>query len=96
MPYIHIARAPGRTLADYRRVQESMRGGVPPGHLLAAAGEAQGALHTVDVWDSKGSADRFAAEVLFPALQKTGLGPGPDATYIEFETDSLLLRGVER
>lgn len=96
MPYVHITHSPGRTLADYQAVAEAMAEGPVPGHLLATAGETDGALHTIDVWDTKASADRFAAERLFPAFHKTGLGPGADSTYVAFEADRIVLGGAER
>ncbi|MFD3450604.1 hypothetical protein ACFWVC_00245 [Streptomyces sp. NPDC058691] len=87
MPYIHVSRTPGRTLADYHAVQALVGG--HEGKLVSIAGEADAALHVIDVWQSKSQADRFAAEVLFPAFQKLNLAPGSDATYIDFETDDV-------
>lgn len=96
MPYAHISRQPGRSLADYRTVVEAMGGDPPEGRLFSTAGEADGALHVVDVWQSRASADRFAAERLLPAFQQTGLRPGPDSTYVAFETDNVALSGDGR
>jgi len=96
MPYAHISHTPGQSLADYRSVVEAIGNDVPEGRLSHIAGEADGALHVVDVWQSKASADRFAAERLFPAFQKTGLGPGPEASYFAFETDTVPLSGGGR
>lgn len=96
MPYVHISHSPGRTLADYRAVLQAVGDEPADGHLLSTAGEADGALHTADLWDSKASADRFVAERLFPAFAKTGLGPGNDSTYVEFETDQVSLGGDAR
>ncbi|MBA2638701.1 MAG: hypothetical protein H0U77_01615 [Nocardioidaceae bacterium] len=97
MPYVHVAHTPGQSLADYRAVAAEAVGDDPPqGLLVSIAGDADGALHTVDVWDSQASADRFAAERLFPAFQKTGRGPGAEATYVVFETDQVSLDGGAR
>jgi hypothetical protein len=96
VPYVHISHAPGRTLADYRAVNEAMAESPAPGQLLATAGETDGTLHTIEVWDTKASADRFAAERLFPAFHKTGLGPGADSTYVAFEADRIVLGGADR
>lgn len=87
MPYVHISHQPGQSLADYRSVVDAMGDDAPDGSLLHIAGEVDGSLHIVDVWKSKASADRFAAERLFPAFRQTGLGPSSDATYVAFETD---------
>ena len=62
--------------------------GRPPRLIV---GEADGALHIVDVWDSKAHADRFAAERLMPAFQQAGVKPGPEETYIGFDTNVLEL-----
>ena len=94
MPYVLCTHSPGRSLADYRAVTDRLGDGTPDGCLASIAGEADGALHTVDVWDSKAHADRFAAERLYPAMQEVGVGPGGDATYVGFETDDVQLTGV--
>lgn len=91
MPYVHISHTPGHSLVDYRRVDEALGDDPPEGNLLSIVGEADGALHIVDVWGSKAEADRFAAERLFPAFHKTGRGPGPEATYVAFEAEHLNL-----
>jgi hypothetical protein len=91
MPYVHMSHTPGRGLADFRAVSEEITADRAPGHLAMIAGETDGALHVVDVWESKADADRFTAEQLFPALSRTGRGPGPDATYVAFETDDVSL-----
>ncbi len=93
MPHIFISNTPGSTLADYQAVSDEIGDDPPEGLIVSIAGEADGALHTVDVWESKASADRFTAERLFPAFQKTGRGPGAEATYIEFDTDSVSVNG---
>jgi hypothetical protein len=82
MRYVHITRSPGQGLTDYRAVVDDMGGESPEGLLISLVGEAEGGLHIVDVWESKAQADRFAAERLFPAFQRTGRGPAADATYV--------------
>ena len=96
MPYVHISRAPARSLNDFRAIRDEAGADSAPGHIGMVAGEADGELHIVDVWESKAQADRFAAEQLFPAFHRTGRGPGADATYIEFETDDVALNGWTR
>jgi len=96
MPYVHLTHTPGQSLTDYRAVNEAVGNDPPQGLLVSIAGDADGALHTVDVWDSRASADRFAAERLFPAFQKTGRSPGAEATYVAFDTDQVSLDGGVR
>jgi hypothetical protein len=89
--YTFITHTPGSSMADYRAVEEAMGPDAIEGRLLSIAGDADGALHTVDVWDSKESADRFTTERLFPAFEKLGYSPGPDATFIGIEGAAVVL-----
>lgn len=96
MSYTFITHTPGSSMKDYRAVQEAMGPGEIEGHLLSIAGDADGVLHTVDIWDSKESADRFTAERLFPVFEKLGYSPGPDATHIGFEdADVVITRALD-
>ena len=85
MPYIHITRTPGVTLKDYQVVRAAMGTEPVEGQLVHIVGEVDGSLHTVDVWESSAMADRFAAERLFPAFDKSGVHPGQDATAEGFD-----------
>lgn len=96
MRYVHISHTPGSDLNDFRAVVEELGEGRPDGLLISVVGEADGGLHIVDVWASKADADRFAAERLFPAFQRSGRGPGVDATYVAFETEQIALNGATR
>ena len=92
MRYVHITHSPGHGLTDYRAVVEDMGSAPPDGLLISLVGEAEGALHVVDVWESKAHADRFVAERLFPAFERTGRGPGADPKYVAFETDDVVVK----
>ena len=94
MPYVVCTHSPGRSMADYRAVNEALGDSAPAGLQASIAGEADGTLHTVDVWASKAHADRFATERLYPAMQSIGVGPGSDGTYIGFDTDDVSLDGT--
>jgi len=96
MRYVHISHTPGQGLTDYQAVVEDMGDDRPDGLLISLVGEADGGLHIVDVWESKAHADRFAAERLFPAFQRTGRAPGADATYVAFETEDVVVNGSLR
>ena len=91
--YVVCTHTPGRTMADFRSVNEALGDEPPAGLRASIAGEAEGVLHVIDVWESKAHADRFAAERLFPAMQQAGAKPGPDATYLGFDTDEVSLDG---
>jgi hypothetical protein len=85
MPYIYITFSPGIGLREHQIVQEALGDEPIDGMLLHVAGEADGGLHTVDIWDSAAAADRFAAERLFPAFERTGVRQGPDVTAVFFD-----------
>ena len=85
MPYVHVTRTPGITLADYRRVRTEMGTEPIAGQHSHYVGETAGALHIVDVWDSKAVADRFTAERLFPAFERASIRMPDDAVIIAFE-----------
>jgi len=91
MPYTHISHVPGHSLADYQAVAHVLGPQPPAGRLAHIVGEADGALHIVDVWESKAYGDRFAAERLMTAFQQAGVKPGPEETYIGFDTNVLEL-----
>ena len=91
MPYIHVSHVPGHSLSDYQAVAEVLGPQTPEGRLALIVGEVNGALHIIDVWDSKAHADRFAAERLMPAFRQAGVTPGPEEAYIEFDATVLEL-----
>ncbi|MFE3055279.1 hypothetical protein [Nocardia sp. NPDC059239] len=93
MSYIHISHTPGVGLQRYREVYEALGPEPLAGNLLHIVGELDGTLHIVDVWESAAAADRFAAERLFPAFERTGIAPGPDATSEAFEGEITDRRG---
>lgn len=72
MSYVHVTATPDAGLADYRRVRDVLGDDSVIGQQVHWVGENAGMLYTVDVWDSKADADRFAAERLFPAFEKAG------------------------
>jgi hypothetical protein len=91
MPYTHVSHVPGHSLSDYQAVAEVLGPQTPEGGLALIVGEADGALHIIDVWDSKAYADRFAAERLIPAFRQAGVTSGPEEAYIEFDATVLEL-----
>lgn len=96
MPYINITRTPGVGLPEYRAVVSELGGAPIAGQLLHIVGVSDGALHIVDVWESAAAADRYAAERLFPAFERAGVRPGPDASIHAFEGDVSTDGMVER
>lgn len=84
MSYVHITKTPDVTLTDYRRVLAALGAEPIRGRRWHWAGEKSGALHIVDVWDSRADADRFAAERLFPAFEQARLRP-TGTEIVDFE-----------
>lgn len=87
MAYVQITRTPGVTLEDYHKVGREIGEAPIAGQRSHHAGMADGALHIVDVWDSRADADRFAAERLFPAFERSGMGPNPATVFTTFESE---------
>ena len=83
--YVHVTRSPGMTIADYDKVRRELGPEPIAGQTQHHAGEVSGSLVTVDVWDSRADADRFAADRLFPAFERVGIRPGADAMILGFE-----------
>ena len=74
MAYVHITKAKGRTIEDFRAVSAKHN---PPqdidGLLAWAAGTDEDGLNVVTVWQSKAHQERWAAEQLFPVFQALGM-----------------------
>lgn len=94
MPYVIVTRTPGGNLDQYRAVAAEIGTEPVPGRLAFAVGESDGALHTVEVWDTRAHSERFASDRLFPAFTRSGVQPGPDSTYLSFETDDVAFDGA--
>lgn len=85
MPYVHVTRTPGISLQDYERVRTELGSAPIAGQQSHYVGETAGALHIVDVWESKTVADRFAAERLFPAFERASVRMPDDAVILAFD-----------
>lgn len=87
MPYATVTHSPSATLKEYQIVHGALGDERPDGLLFSAVGESEAGMHIVDVWATQADADRFVAERLHPAFQRTGIGPREGDTHIEFEID---------
>lgn len=85
MSYVHISRGPGFGWSEYELVRREMSPGTPPGRTAHHVGVVDGVLIVVDVWDSRADADRFAAETLFPAMERAGVSPTASTGITGFE-----------
>jgi len=74
MAYIVTHFWPGATEEQYWEEVAAVHpeGGIPKGQTYHAAGNAEGGVLIVAIWDSKESCDRFVADVLMPNVDKVG------------------------
>jgi len=74
-----IFDAPGGTQAQYEQVRSEVAPGdiPPPGATYHAAGPTEDGWCVVEVWDSREALERFATEILPPALERAGLSGQP-------------------
>ncbi len=85
MSYVHVSRSPGTGLAEYEKIRRELGPTPNAGQRSHHVGLVDGALVIVDVWDSRTDADRFAAERLFPAFEKSGIRPNASVDITAFE-----------
>jgi hypothetical protein len=71
MPIVRIQRPEGVTLEMYRAVNQEagLEGDPPAGLIIHTAGEVDGGLQIIDVWESEEAAERFGNERLIPAIR---------------------------
>ncbi|GAA1871410.1 hypothetical protein GCM10009836_60270 [Pseudonocardia ailaonensis] len=85
MTYVQITRSPGVGLEQYERVQRELGPEPLAGHVSSRVGIIDGVLVTVDEWESRADADRFAAERLFPAFERAAVPAGATTEVTAFE-----------
>lgn len=84
-----ILRFPGKTRADYEAVNDKLNidmeegSNFPDGLLSHAAGEADGALIVMEVWESREAQGRFMQGRLGRALHEAGVTGMPEVTWID-------------
>lgn len=83
--FVQLITTPGISVAQYESVQSAIGGDRIGGIVLSVAGFMDGDMHSIDVWDTPASAERFAADRLFPAFERTGVIPNPDITVLAYD-----------
>ncbi|WP_040698797.1 hypothetical protein [Nocardia vinacea] len=83
--FVQLITTPGISLAQYESVQSAIGSDRIGGILLSVAGFIDGDMHSIDVWDTPASAERFAADRLFPAFERAGVIPDPDITVVTYD-----------
>lgn len=83
--FVQLITTPGISVAQYESVQSAIGSDRIGGILLSVAGFIDGDMYSIDVWDTPASAERFAADRLFPAFERTGNIPDPNVTAVEFD-----------
>ncbi len=88
MPIVRIQRPEGVTFAMYQAVNEEAGFATDPpaGLIVHTAGEVDGGLQIIDVWESQEAAERFGNERLMPAIKAVAgdqppMGPEPPTVY---------------
>jgi hypothetical protein len=95
MAFVHITKAKGVTIEDFRAVAAKHN---PPqdidGLLAWAAGTDESGLNVVTVWQSKAHQERFAAEQLFPVFQEFGMAERmmANSEFTEYGTGEFYVR----
>src|SRR5262249_35233554 len=85
MAVMMIGALPGVTTSQYDQVNEKLgnhaRGDEPDGLIQHVAGETDGGLLVVDVWESPEQFERFFAEGAAQALAEAGAPPVEPRIY---------------
>jgi hypothetical protein len=84
MTYVHITITPGRSLQTYHEVISAMGPQPVAGLASRYAGDVDGTLIVLNIFQSQTDADRFAAERLFPAYEQLSLPTPPNSTVLAF------------
>jgi hypothetical protein len=87
MPYATVTHSRTTTMQEYRAVHAALGDHRPDGLLFSVVGQSEAGMHFVDVWATQADADRFVAERLYPAFQRTGVKPNEEDMHVEFEVD---------
>jgi hypothetical protein len=77
MTRAYVRDVKGATLADYDLVMSELGSSRPAGLICHVAGEANGGLRVIDVWESQAAFERFEHERLEPARRKALGQRGP-------------------
>ena len=84
MTYVQITTTPGRSLQTYHKVISALGPQPVAGLASRYAGDVDGTLVVLNIFDSQTDADRFAAERLFPAFEQLSLPAPPDGIVLAF------------
>lgn len=87
MTYVHVTRTPGMGMNDYQSIVSRVGDQPVAGRTAHYVGTENGSLVIVDVWQSRGDADRFAVERLFPAFAGVLGGPPADTMIVAYDVE---------
>lgn len=79
MAILRIQRPEGVSFEMYEAVQSkvNVESDPPAGLIMHTAGEVEGGLQVVDVWESEDAANRFAEQRLLPAIREVAGDQAP-------------------
>ena len=69
MPYVMISHSPA-SLDFHREVNRRLGTEPAPGLLATFAGEIEGGVQVISIWESKADSDRFVTEDLMPIVRQ--------------------------
>lgn len=73
MAFVRLAFFPDGTLAQYEAMSHELATApIPPGRHVFAAGQVDGGIQVVQVWDSREALEAFNRDWLRPALARLG------------------------
>ncbi len=81
-----IYDVPGATLDQYDQVNQQLSSEKPDGVRVHIAGESDGGIRVIEVWDSTDDIDRYMQSGLAEAMQEAGI---PEPTITDFEVHKL-------
>ena len=87
MAVCRIYEVNGGTLEQYDAVDEKVPD-MPPEAKYHVAGEANGTLYVIEVWESREAIERFMEGPLGPALEEAGI-PEPKVTEFEVHNEEI-------
>jgi hypothetical protein len=86
-----IVNVPGATVEQYDQIREGVGDPLGEGQISHVAGEVDGGMCVVDVWESREAFDRFMQEHLGEQFARVGFSGQPEIT--EFQVHSSESRG---
>ena len=83
MAYAFVREFPGLTAEEFDRVRAEIGDDPPSGLIVHVAGPSDGGWRTIDVWETRADSERYACELLAPALARAGVRDRAEAAGLD-------------